>query len=191
MLGFGFNLIFAQAPKASHTYHYINGAPFVPALVLLVVVLLLCPESPRYHLMKGPNYSPERAYQILRTLRNTELQALRDMYTVHKSIEEEYMGSVINNAHAKLSPGFWWTIRDFGRQFRQLFQQRRLYNAVMSTSTVALAQQLCGGKQAPGPLMGWKRLTRSSERLCILLRNLVQQHRGRQDRCYGLQSSLW
>lgn len=144
MMGFAFNLIFAQAPTATQTYHYINGAPFVPSLVLLGVVVFFCPESPRYHLLKGPNYSPMRALEILRKLRNTELQALRDMYAVHKSIEQEYMGEVINNSHAKLSPGFWWTIRDFFRQFRQLFQQRRLYNAVMSTSTVALSQQLCG-----------------------------------------------
>lgn len=150
MLGFAFNLIFAQAPTGSQTYHYINGAPFVPSLVLLGVVVFLCPESPRYHLMKGPNYNPERAFQILRKLRNTELQALRDMYAVYKSIEQEYMGDVIDNSHAKLSPGFWWAIRDFFRQFRQLFQQRRLYNALMSTSTVALSQQLCGGEYWSG-----------------------------------------
>ena len=146
MMGFAFNLIFAQAKTDSMTYHLINGAPFLPSLVLLGVVLFLCPESPRYHLMKGPNYDPERAYAIHRTLRNTELQALRDMYTVHKSIEQEYMGMVSGDGRSKLSPGFWWTMRDFVRQFKQLFQQRRLYNAVMSTSTVALAQQLCGGK---------------------------------------------
>ncbi|KAH8174787.1 sugar transporter domain-containing protein [Sarocladium implicatum] len=144
MMGFAFNLIFAQADTDSMTYHLINGAPFLPSLVLLGVVVFLCPESPRYHLMKGPNYDPERAYAILRTLRNTELQALRDMYTVHKSIEQEYMGMISGDGRSKLSPGFWWTMRDFVRQFKQLFQQRRLYNAVMSTSTVALSQQLCG-----------------------------------------------
>lgn len=47
---------------------------------------------------------------------------------------------------AMMSPGFFWVIRDFARQFVQLFQRRRLYNAVLSTSTVNLAQQLCGGE---------------------------------------------
>jgi hypothetical protein len=146
MLGFAFNLVFTEARDPAQTYKFINGAPLVPSLLLLAVVVLLCPESPRYHLMKGPNFSPEKAFRILRTLRNTDLQALRDIYVVHKSIEQEYMGEVIHNTHAKLSPGFWWTIRDFFRQFRQLFQQRRLYNAVMSTSTVSISQQLCGGE---------------------------------------------
>ncbi|TWU78179.1 hypothetical protein ED733_007710 [Metarhizium rileyi] len=45
-----------------------------------------------------------------------------------------------------MSPGFFWVIRDFGRRFIQLFRNRRLYNAVISTSTVNLAQQLCGGE---------------------------------------------
>lgn len=145
MLSFGFNLIFSRAPDEYNAYQYTNAAPFVPALLLFAVVVLLCPESPRYHLLKGPNYSPQKAYQILRRLRNTELQALRDMYTVHKCIEQEYMGDVITNFHVGLSPGFWWAMRDFFRQWKQLFQQRRLYNALMSTSTVSLAQQLCGG----------------------------------------------
>lgn len=74
---------------------------------------------------------------------------MRDMYAMHKSIEQEYMGSVYGDPHATLYPGFWWTISDFFRQFRQLFQQRRLYNAVISTSTVNLAQQLCGSTSRP------------------------------------------
>lgn len=53
---------------------------------------------------------------------------------------------------AMLSPGFWWTMRDFLRQFRQLFQQRRLYNAIISSSVVNLAQQLCGSKSYTRPL---------------------------------------
>ena len=73
MMGFAFNLIFAQADDKYTTYALINAAPLVPALALLIVVIY-CPESPRYHLMKGPSYSPEKAYQILRKLRNTEVR---------------------------------------------------------------------------------------------------------------------
>ena len=50
------------------------------------------------------------------------------------------------DANAVLSPGLLWVTRDFFKQFKQLFQQRRLYNAMISTSTVNLAQQLCGGE---------------------------------------------
>jgi hypothetical protein len=68
------------------------------------------------------------------------------MYLVYKSLENESMGLGNLDAHAFRSPGFFWVIRDFFRQYAQLFQQRRLYNAVISTATVNLAQQLCGSK---------------------------------------------
>lgn len=69
------------------------------------------------------------------------------MYLVYKSLENESMGLGDLDANAFRSPGFFWVIRDFLRQYRQLFQQRRLYNALISASTVNLAQQLCGSKQ--------------------------------------------
>ncbi|KAK7397661.1 hypothetical protein QQX98_012972 [Neonectria punicea] len=144
MMGFAFNLIFTTAKSDRLTLGLIQGAPMVPALALLVTSVVFCPESPRYHLLKGPNCSPEKAYQMLRRVRNTEIQALRDIYVVHKSMEQETLGGLQEDLSAMLSPGFWWTIRDFFRQFRQLFQQRRLYDAVISTSVVNLAQQLCG-----------------------------------------------
>ncbi|ODA76026.1 hypothetical protein RJ55_08308 [Drechmeria coniospora] len=144
MMGFAFNIIFTNAPTERLTFALIQGAPLVPALALLIIVLWYCPESPRYHLMKGPNYSVEKAYRILQQVRTTKLQALRDMYVVFKALEQEHVGIGDLDDHALLSPGFIWVIRDFFAQFRQLFQQRRLYNATISTSTVNLAQQLCG-----------------------------------------------
>lgn len=144
MLGFAFNLLFTTAPSDRITLGLIQGAPLVPALLLLAMVLFFCPESPRYHLQKGPNYNPEKAYHILRQLRNTELQALRDMYAVYKSIEQESMGAMNQDPRSNLSPGFWWTMWDFCLAFKQLFQQRRLYNALISAGTVNLAQQLSG-----------------------------------------------
>lgn len=68
---------------------------------------------------------------------------------MYKSLENESMGLGNLDANAFRSPGFFWAIRDFLRQYRQLFQQRRLYNALISTSTVNLAQQLCGSKRVP------------------------------------------
>lgn len=66
------------------------------------------------------------------------------MYAVYKSIEQESMGSLGQDTHANLSPGFWWALWDMCRAFKQLFQQRRLYNALISVGTVNLAQQLSG-----------------------------------------------
>lgn len=73
MMGFAFNLIFTKAADNITTYRLIQGAPLVPSLVLLVVVIFVCPESPRYHLLKGPNYSVEKAYAMLKRVRNTEV----------------------------------------------------------------------------------------------------------------------
>lgn len=144
MIGFLFNLLFTTAPTDGLTLGLIQGAPMIPAVFLLIMVIFFCPESPRYHLQKGPNYNPEKAYEILLRLRNTELQALRDMYAVYKSIEQESMGAVTDDPRANSHPGFWWAMWDFCLAFKQLFQQRRLYNAVIAAATVNLAQQLSG-----------------------------------------------
>ena len=64
---------------------------------------------------------------------------------LHKTIEEEY--KVLGWGHAPKqgdrqgsgSPGF-------GKKFLELFITRRLRNALISSSTVNLAQQLCGSK---------------------------------------------
>lgn len=144
MISFGLNLLFTLAANESTTFRLIQGAPVVPSLALLCIAFFVCPESPRYHLMKGPNYSVEKAYRVLRRVRNTELQALRDMYVVYKAIEQENMDFGDLDEHALKSPGFFWVIRDFLRQYFQLFEFRRLRNALISTSTVNLAQQLCG-----------------------------------------------
>jgi hypothetical protein len=74
MIGFAFNLIFATASSADTTIGLILGAPFVPALMLLVG-LWFCPESPRYYMRpRSPNYNPAKAFEILLRLRNTEVR---------------------------------------------------------------------------------------------------------------------
>ncbi|PHH80329.1 hypothetical protein CDD80_1968 [Ophiocordyceps camponoti-rufipedis] len=144
MAGFAFNMIFSIAKDDKVILRLIQGAPLVPSLALLVLALGFCPESPRYHLMKGPNYSVQKAYEALRKVRNTELQALRDLYMVYKALEQERVGVLSWDPHVSLSPGFFWVMRDFLSQYGQLFRRRRLYNALLSACTVNLAQQLCG-----------------------------------------------
>ena len=74
MISFGLNLLFTLAANESTTFRLIQGAPVVPSLALLCIAFFVCPESPRYHLMKGPNYSVEKAYRVLRRVRNTEVR---------------------------------------------------------------------------------------------------------------------
>lgn len=73
MMGFAFNLIFTRAGEQLVTFRLIQGAPLVPAFALLIMALFVCPESPRYHLLKGPNFSVEKAYLVLKKVRNTEV----------------------------------------------------------------------------------------------------------------------
>ncbi|KAF6809423.1 hypothetical protein CSOJ01_06901 [Colletotrichum sojae] len=143
VIGFAFNLIFDTATDKRLTFQLMVAAPLVPSLALLILVIWFCDESPRYLMRESsPKYNPQRAYRVLKKLRNTELQALRDIYLVHKSIEQEEMES--RQVDPRVVPDFLSTMSGFLRQYKQLFLRRRLRNALTSSSTVALAQQLCG-----------------------------------------------
>lgn len=78
MMGFAFNFIFITTHNSWFTFRLIQGAPLVPALVLFVTATFLCPESPRYHLMKGPGFNIVKAYEVLQRLRNTEVSQTRE-----------------------------------------------------------------------------------------------------------------
>ncbi len=76
----------------------------------------------------------------------TQLQALRDIYLVYKSVQLEEYGEELDSKSQgdQVPQGFVAHLKDYILQFRQLFTVRRLRNALISSSTVALAQQLCG-----------------------------------------------
>ncbi|KAK9799225.1 putative Major facilitator superfamily (MFS) profile domain-containing protein [Seiridium cardinale] len=126
----------------------ILGAPVVPSIVLLCV-LAVCPESPRYYLRRGPKYSPEKAYSIIKTLRRCELIAMRDIFLLHKSIQQEVELQYNKRMSLKefiafMRPKKYGVFRDFTKQLRELFIKRRNRNPLISSSIAALAQQLCG-----------------------------------------------
>ncbi|GAW26945.1 putative sugar transporter [Rosellinia necatrix] len=149
-VGFGFNLIFYTAPETRTVLMLILGSPFVPS-ILLLVSLYFCPESPRYYLRRqSAHFNPEKAYYILLKLRGSELLALRDVYLIYKSTEREETSEKPDEEIQGYSPsrGFVSHLRAYVTQYKELFTKRRLRNAVMSSSIVALAQQLCGSKFA-------------------------------------------
>lgn len=45
-----------------------------------------CPESPRWYMSKGKYH---KAYESLARLRNTKLQACRDLYAIHAALQVE------------------------------------------------------------------------------------------------------
>lgn len=120
------------------------GSAFIPAIPLLALIYL-CPgqfcvcrrtvtnilltcqsESPRWYMKK--NRYPE-AYRSLCRLRNTPLQAARDLYYIHSQLEIE--ASIIGTTN-------------YINRFRQLFTIPRVRRATLASGTVMIAQQMCG-----------------------------------------------
>ncbi|KAI1817204.1 sugar transporter-domain-containing protein [Poronia punctata] len=101
------------------------GAPFIPAVPLLVLIFL-CPESPRW-LMKKDRYA--QAWKSLTILRFHPVQAARDMYLIHAQLAIE--NDVIGNSN-------------YVTRFVELFTIPRVRRATYAAFTVMIAQQMCG-----------------------------------------------
>jgi MFS family permease len=109
------------------------GSAFIPAVPLLVGIWF-CPESPRWLIIKG-RY--RKAYQSLLRLRNSPLQAARDLYLIHFALDME--------KNMLADSGFAETDNMFVR-FIELFRVPRLRRAVQASGIVMIAQQMCGSK---------------------------------------------
>ncbi|TFK17255.1 sugar transporter [Coprinopsis marcescibilis] len=101
------------------------GSAFIPAIPLTLGIYF-CPESPRWY-MKKLRY-PD-AFRSFVRLRNSEIQAARDMYYVHCQLVEEY----------KIMQGSTY----IGRFF-ELFTIPRVRRATLASWVVMIAQQMCG-----------------------------------------------
>lgn len=101
------------------------GAPFIPA-VPLVLLIYLCPESPRW-LMKKNRYV--EAWKSLQVLRRNEIQVARDVYYIHAQVTIE--AAIIGR-------------NNYFTRFSGLFTIPRVRRATTAAFTVMLAQQLCG-----------------------------------------------
>ncbi|KAM6499149.1 Sugar transporter domain containing protein [Amanita muscaria] len=122
-LGFSANLIFFQVGKIA--WRLQMAAAFLPA-VPLTIGIYFCPESPRW-LMKKGRY--REAYKSFLRLRNSPLQAARDLYYVHRQLSEEF----------QLFKGSTYITR-----FIELFTIPRIRRATLASSVVMIAQQMCG-----------------------------------------------
>ena len=101
------------------------GSAFIPA-VPLVLGIYSCPESPRWYMKKG-RY--QDAFKSLCRLRNSPLQAARDLYYIHSQIIEE--SAIIGRSN-------------YLTRFVELFTIPRVRRATLASFTVMLAQQMCG-----------------------------------------------
>ncbi|PLN74792.1 galactose-proton symport [Aspergillus taichungensis] len=101
------------------------GSAFIPALPLLIGVYF-CPESPRWYIKKG---AMRKAYESLCRLRNTKLQAARDLFSIYSQIrlEQEIAGK-----------------GSYAQRCVELFTIPRVRRATLASFVVMLAQQMCG-----------------------------------------------
>jgi sugar porter (SP) family MFS transporter len=123
MLGFSANLILFQIGK--NAWRLQLGSAFLPA-VPLTLLIFLCPESPRWLLKKG-RY--KQALASFRRLRNSDLQACRDLYYVHRQLSEEF--EVLRGS-------------TYISRFVELFTIPRIRRATLASFVVMIAQQMCG-----------------------------------------------
>lgn len=98
-------------------------------------------ESPRWYIKK--HRYPDAFTSLLR-LRNTPVQAARDLYYIHAQVrlEEEVLGGgdiIIHDGQERFSSSG----RYFSR-FIQLFTIPRIRRATLAAFVVMIAQQMCG-----------------------------------------------
>lgn len=101
------------------------GSAFIPAVPLLLGVYM-CPESPRWYIKKG---KLRPAYKSLCRLRNSPLQAARDLYYIHAQIRVEQEIAGHGNYLSRVV---------------ELFTIPRVRRATLASFVVMIAQQMCG-----------------------------------------------
>ncbi|KAI9878884.1 MAG: hypothetical protein M1830_010240 [Pleopsidium flavum] len=122
-LGMSTNLIVRKSGEI--VWRLQLGSVFILAVPLLLGIYF-CPESPRWY-MKKKRY--QAAFASLRRLRNTDIQAARDLFYMHSQLKDEL----------RLQEGKGYFTRLMG-----LFMEKRNRTATLASFTVMIAQQLCG-----------------------------------------------
>ena len=123
-LGFCANLAVYQAGRIAWRLQI--GSAFLPA-VPLVLGIYFCPESPRWYIK---NNQIRKAYNSLLQLRNSKVQAARDLYYINAQITEER--AITGTGGNVLTRWF------------ELFTIPRVRRATYAAFTVMIAQQMCG-----------------------------------------------
>ncbi|KAK7221399.1 hypothetical protein V2G26_009402 [Clonostachys chloroleuca] len=107
------------------------ASAFIPA-VPLVLGTWFAPESPRWYLKKGRHTD---AWKSLLRLRNTPLQAARDLYYINALLEQEEV--LVSEAGLKVTSTVF-------TRFVELFTIPRIRRATWASGIVMIAQQMCG-----------------------------------------------
>jgi MFS family permease len=144
LLGTCANLVFVHSGRIAWRLQF--GSAFIPAIPLLLGIYF-CPESPRWLLKKR---RIAKAYQSLLRLRNSPLQAARDLYFIHAQLV--YEDTLLEES------GLAKTSNMFTR-FIEIFTIPRLRRATQASGVVMVAQQMCGSKSDVVPIVNEQNLT--------------------------------
>ncbi|KAJ2902393.1 sugar transporter [Zalerion maritima] len=128
-LGTCANLAVGKVDKIAWRLQFASA--FIPA-VPLVIGVYFCPESPRWYIKKGKF---PKAWKSLLRLRNTPLQAARDIYYIHALLEQEKV--MVQEAGLKVKANMF-------TRFVELFTVPRNRRATWASGIVMIAQQMCG-----------------------------------------------
>jgi MFS family permease len=160
-LGFAANLV-AFSSESSSSWRWMSAAPGIPALLLLLLVPL-CTESPRWLLKKGRYKAALRSWIRLRGT-TTPILACRDLFYTHVQIQNEtrYMMSRQQGDEFPLQGGHDTVVHDayqesilltsYRTRFLQLFRIPRIRRAAISAFVVMVAQQACGVRAPHRPV---------------------------------------
>ncbi|KAL8704121.1 MAG: hypothetical protein Q9201_002705 [Fulgogasparrea decipioides] len=137
-LGFTANLILYQVGDIAWRLQL--GSAFIPAVPLLMGIYF-CPESPRWYIKKHRYHD---AFRSLQRLRNTPLQAARDLYYINAQVQLEE--KMLGDADILISDGKEYTTSSgrYATRFIQLFTIARIRRATLAAFVVMIAQQMCG-----------------------------------------------
>jgi len=130
-IGTSANLIFVHGGRNAWRYQF--GSAFIPAVPLILGVWF-CPESPRWLMKKG---HVSKAYRSLLRLRNSPLQAARDLYYIHAQLV--YEDTLLEQSGLSKNSNMF-------TRFVELFTIPRLRRATQASGIVMIAQQMCGSK---------------------------------------------
>jgi MFS family permease len=131
LLGTCANLVFVHSGSIAWRLQF--GSAFIPAVPLLLGIWF-CPESPRW-LMKKRRLP--QAYKSLLKLRNSPLQAARDLYFINAQLG--YEDSLLEQAGLSKNTNMF-------TRFVEIFTIPRLRRATQASGIVMIAQQMCGSR---------------------------------------------
>ncbi|KAL3472112.1 hypothetical protein BJX99DRAFT_266238 [Aspergillus californicus] len=126
-------------------WRIILGSAAVPSTVLLFLVFL-CPESPRFLIRKSLY---KEAFESLRQLRGSDIQACRDLYYIHSQLQFESSRRMELDNEEWLEGEIYQSkeLADttFLKRVKSLWSIPHNRRACLAAFIVMASQQLCGG----------------------------------------------